>query len=117
MINNRRITSGIKHWGLSGYANILPHIKFGVTGQYSSPQSPTISYRQPLAFIVKRRSRQIDNIKFATKRQENENGKCHHTKQHICKPHKPTRNQSLQKSCFLANAPLNNCIFVSIKKL
>jgi hypothetical protein len=42
------ITSGIKHWGLSGYASVLPRIKFGVTGQDSSPQSPTISYRQPL---------------------------------------------------------------------
>jgi len=42
------LTSGIKHWGLSGYASVLPRIKFGVTGQDSSPQSPTISYRQPL---------------------------------------------------------------------
>jgi len=40
------LTRGIKHWGLSGYASILPRIKFGVTGQESSPQSPTISYRQ-----------------------------------------------------------------------
>ena len=41
-------TSGIKHWGLSGCASILPRIKFGVTGQDNNPQSPTISYRQPL---------------------------------------------------------------------
>jgi len=34
-------TSGIKHWGLSGYSSVLPRIKFGVTGQFSSPQSPT----------------------------------------------------------------------------
>jgi hypothetical protein len=27
------------------------------------------------------------------------------TKQHICKPHKPTHDRSLQKSCFLADAP------------
>ncbi len=39
-------TGGIKHWGLGGYASILPRIKFGVTGQVFSPQSPTISYRQ-----------------------------------------------------------------------
>ncbi len=44
---HERTTRGIKHWGLSGYSNILPRIKFGVTGQESSPQSPTISYRQP----------------------------------------------------------------------
>ncbi len=41
----QRLTSGIKHWGLSGYSSILPRVKFGVTGQESSPQSPTISYR------------------------------------------------------------------------
>ncbi len=39
------LTRGIKHWGLSGYASFLPRIKFGVTGQVCSPQSPTISYR------------------------------------------------------------------------
>lgn len=47
-MNNETLTSGIKHWGLNGYSSILPRIKFGVTGQDSSPQSPTISYRQPL---------------------------------------------------------------------
>ncbi len=30
-INNETLTRGIKHWGLSGYSNILPRIKFGVT--------------------------------------------------------------------------------------
>ena len=45
---HQAVTRGIKHWGLSGYSNILPRIKFGVTGQESSPQSPTISYRQTL---------------------------------------------------------------------
>jgi hypothetical protein len=39
--NAQLVTSGIKHWGLSGYANILPRIKFSVTRQESSPQSPT----------------------------------------------------------------------------
>ena len=48
------LTSGIKHWGLSGYANILPRIKFGVTGQDSSPQSPTISYRKTLGVRLSR---------------------------------------------------------------
>jgi len=38
-------TRGIKNWGLSGCANFMPRIKFGVNGQVSSPQSPTISYR------------------------------------------------------------------------
>jgi len=44
-------TRGIKHWGLGGYSSFLPRIKFGVTGQESSPQSPTISYRQTLWLI------------------------------------------------------------------
>ena len=44
--NTEPITRGIKHWGLGGYSDILQRIKFGVTGQESSPQSPTISYRQ-----------------------------------------------------------------------
>jgi hypothetical protein len=39
--NAQLVTSGIKHWGLGGYANILPRIKFSVTRQESSPQSPT----------------------------------------------------------------------------
>ena len=43
-MNCQCITRGIKHWGLGGYASILPPIKFGVTGQEISPQSPTISY-------------------------------------------------------------------------
>jgi len=53
--NERQCTTrGIKHWGLSGYANILPRIKFGVSGQESSTQSPTISYRHPLAATLRR---------------------------------------------------------------
>ena len=52
--NNETPTSGIKHWGLGGYSSVLPRIKFGVTGQESSPQSPTISYRHPLGHISKK---------------------------------------------------------------
>ena len=54
--NERQCTTrGIKHWGLSCYTNILPCIKFGVSGQESSQQSPTISYRHPLAASVENR--------------------------------------------------------------
>lgn len=28
---HQAVTRGIKHWGLGGYSNILPRIKFGVT--------------------------------------------------------------------------------------
>ena len=47
-------TRGIKHWGLSGYSCFLPRFKFGVIGQESSPQSPTISYRHPLGVIAEK---------------------------------------------------------------
>ena len=56
-INNEPPTRGIKHWGLGGYANILPRIKFGVSGQESSPQSPTISYRKTLPAMLKKDDR------------------------------------------------------------
>ena len=49
--NGQRTTRGIKHWGLSGYVSFMPRIKFSVTGQDSSTQSPTISYRQTLHTI------------------------------------------------------------------
>lgn len=39
--NSQPLTSGIKHWGLGGYSSVLPRIKFVVTRQESSPQSPT----------------------------------------------------------------------------
>jgi len=45
------------------------------------------------------------------KKNKNNIMKSQRTKQHICKPHKPTLDQSLQKSCFLADAPEDNCTF------
>jgi len=39
------------------------------------------------------------------------------TLQHICKPHKQPHNQSLQKSCNLANPQINNCLTNKIKYL
>ncbi|MBE0663983.1 MAG: hypothetical protein IH597_16115 [Bacteroidales bacterium] len=46
-------TKAICNKGFSGNSNILPRIKFGVTWQESRPQSPTISYRQPLQASLK----------------------------------------------------------------
>ena len=40
-IKHKNTTRGIKHWGLSGYSNFLPRIKFSVTRHDSSQQSPT----------------------------------------------------------------------------
>jgi hypothetical protein len=45
------LTSVIKQWILSGYSSIQHRIKFGVTGQDSSPQSSTISYRRPFCMM------------------------------------------------------------------
>ena len=52
------LTRGIKHWGLSGYSNFLSRIKFDVTGQERSLQSPTILYRHTLWLIIKKTSHQ-----------------------------------------------------------
>ena len=69
IIKHENTTRGIKHWGLSGYSSILPRIRFGVTGQESSPQSPTISYRQTLATNRKKMKRIIleDTFTFIQK--------------------------------------------------
>ena len=47
-------------------------------------------------------------------RKRNDKMNSQPTKQHICKPLQPTRNQSLQKSCFLADAPHEIDTFVVI---
>ena len=52
-------STGYNTWyktlGLSVYSCILLRITFCVTRQESSPQSPAISYRQPLAAMIKRK--------------------------------------------------------------
>ncbi len=84
-------TCSIKHCGLGGYSNILPRIKFGVTGQESSPQSPTISYCQPLPATLKttllRMSRQKNDIKAS--RTFSTFGFARHTSQRFAKPKEP----------------------------
>jgi len=60
-MNNETLTKAICNKGFSGNSSILPRIKFGVTGQDSSPQSPTISYRRPLAVTLKRHSKTNTN--------------------------------------------------------
>ena len=52
-----------------------------------------------------------DNLLLKDRKRKNEIMNSQRTKQHICKPHKPTHDRSLQKSCFLADAPTDNCIF------
>ena len=60
-MNNETLTKALCNKGFSGNSSILPRIKFGVTGQDSSPQSPTISYRRPLAVTLKRHSKTNTN--------------------------------------------------------
>ena len=60
-MNNKTLTKALCNKGFSGNSSILPRIKFGVTGQDSSPQSPTISYRRPLAVTLKRHSKTNTN--------------------------------------------------------
>jgi hypothetical protein len=52
-----------------------------------------------------------DNLLLKDRKKKNEKMNSQRTKQHICKPHKPTQNQSLQKSCFFADAPAELSIF------
>jgi len=60
-------------------------------------------------YVRHKRRKTNDSGNFAAKRQEN--GNSQRTKQHICKSHKPTHDQNLQKSCFLADAPLDSETF------
>jgi len=38
---HQAVTSGIKHWGLSGYSSVLPRFKVRNGGYGRSPYSPT----------------------------------------------------------------------------
>jgi hypothetical protein len=46
-----------------------------------------------------------DNLLLKDRKRKTDIMNSQRTKQHICKPHKPTHDRSLQKSCFLADAP------------
>jgi hypothetical protein len=56
--SNKTLTKAIFNKGFRSNSSILPRSNFGVTGQVSSPQSPTISYSQPLAAIIKQKTLQ-----------------------------------------------------------
>jgi len=98
---HQAVTRGIKHWGLSGYSSVLPRIKFGVTGQVSSPQSPTISYRHPLwATLKDNDSEQIN--------EQTKTGKCQRTNGTFGFARQTSRPFAKPKEPFLANAPIDN---------
>jgi hypothetical protein len=60
-----------------------------------------------------KRPKRTDNLLLKDKR-KNKIMNSPRTKQHICKPHQPKHNQSLQKSCFFADAPADNVKFVGL---
>jgi len=65
MKKGQQITSGIKHWGLSGYTSVLPRIKFGVTRQDSSPHSPTFHTANRYKQAEEKKQRPNNNEIFA----------------------------------------------------
>jgi len=68
----------------------------------------------PLSVTAKcKKDDTADNL-LLKDRKRNDKMNSQPTKQHICKPLQPTRNQSLQKSCFLADAPHEIDTFVVI---
>mgnify|MGYP006991968182 CR=1 FL=1 len=67
--------------------------------QLSNNLFPHMLERQPLPPSVKKDT--VDNLLLIDWKIKD----CQRTKQHICKSHKPTHDQNLQKSCFLADAP------------
>jgi hypothetical protein len=81
------------------------------SAQIGSRWSPTSGTRGTLAVSVKNDT--ADNL-LLKDRKRNDKMNSQPTKQHICKPLQPTRNQSLQKSCFLADAPHEIDTFVVI---
>ena len=77
-----------------------------------SHANPYVTNNLPLATSVKKTTQRY----FAAKRQENKEDimNSQRTKQHICKPRHTSRCFSLQKSCFLADAPANIDTFAVI---
>ncbi len=93
-IQNRRDGSKFKgcnplklHSGLTGNYNAICHYS------YNLPLPPSVKKQKTIEQFATKRQKRINQIMNSLR-----------TKQHICKPHNPTQNQSLQKSCFLADA-------------
>jgi len=62
------VTKAICNKGLSGNSSILPRSNFGVGGQDSSPQSPTISYRHRYKPKKKDSDMKIDKTTYIDRR-------------------------------------------------
>jgi len=75
-------------------------------GQERSFESPLLLH-QTLPTSLKKTTHQTICY-IMTEKEKNDKMNSQRTKQHICKSRKPTHDQNLQKSCFLANALIDN---------
>ena len=97
-------TTCIKHLAVCGLSCVSARIKSSCNLIRNRFEMPNVSYTPPLPPSVKNDT--ADNLLHYDRKKENDIMNSPRTKQHICKPHKPTHDQSLQKSCFLADTPL-----------
>ena len=91
------------HAGFSGFRVFVARKK----GRCKLIENRLVLLHDTISPIVTAKCKKAENDwQFATKRQMVKNLRMYsqRSNQHIFKPHKPTQNQSLQKSCFLADA-------------
>jgi len=100
--------------GLVRYSTADSRIAVHVLADRNALRNPLQNMHKTLPPSVKRQNR-TDNL-LHKDRKENDKMNNQRTKQHICKPHQPTHNRSLQKSCFLANTPVRFCYFRTLNK-
>jgi len=102
-INTERLITCIKHLVVSGLSSGTARIKSCCNLIGNRFEMPNVSYTQPLPPSVKNDT--ADNLLYKDRKRKTIKLNSQRTKQHICKSHKPTHDQNLQKSCFLADAP------------
>ena len=107
------LTHGIKNCRCSAGFKVFTSIKVQCSLIRKCFEIGNFSYHQTLCTSVER---QCVNRKFAAKRQKKKNDimNSRPTKLHICKPRHTSRCFSLQKSSFLANAPMEIGTFAFI---
>jgi hypothetical protein len=110
------LTRGIVNCRCSAYSSGTALIKssYNLTGKYYAICH--YSYNLPLCVSVKKNDT-ADNLLLKDRKRKNDIMNSQRTKLHIRKPRHIPIFQSGQKSCFLADTPEDNCIFVDINKL
>jgi len=102
MNEHQAVTRGIKHWGLDSYSNILPRIKFGVTGQRSSSQFPN-DFIPPSVVCKAISFEERNNLKDFLFPPQKRKVKSQHTKHDFTSPSLQS-SLSCQTHAFFANA-------------